>query len=164
MVGLIITWRIGQSTKEGEPANHIRSIAKWAILLGFTVSIVSNAFGYVYMARISSIASSVGLIQALALRAFSEMLLKDLELHYNKVAKENLIRRFDLMRMLSSLNRLISLICIIIVGIVLVNNLNITTRTANFVEGVLYKEHSFGSITFNYANLLLAILVLWGSN
>ncbi|PVH25113.1 mechanosensitive ion channel family protein [Sphingobacterium corticibacter] len=162
--GLIVTWRIGQPTKEGEPANHIRPVAKWAILLGFTVSIISNIFGYVYLARISSIAASVGLIQALALRAFGTMLLKDLDQHYNKVSRENLIRRFDLQRMLNSLNRLISLICLIIVAIVVVNNLNITARTANFLQGVLYKEHALGSITYNYANLLLAILVLWGSN
>ncbi len=164
VIALILTWRIGNTRDVASHHNYILPIAKWGIAIGFTVSILCNLFGYIYFARISSIAASVGLIQALTFRAFGSLLLGDLEQHYNLVSKENLIRRFDLSRMLSSLKRLISLLSLIIVGIVLVNNLNITTRTANFFHAVLYKEHTIGSISFNYANLLLAILVLWGSN
>lgn len=164
VAALWLTWRLGKQNLEREPVSYIRPFAKWIILLGFALAIINNALGYIHAARVCSIAASVGLIQALALRAFCEMILRDVEQQYQSVTPENVLRRFDLLRMLGSFRRLLSFLTTIIAAIVLINNLAITEQTSTFIKSVMLKDRPLGGITFNYANLLIAIFVIWGAN
>lgn len=162
--GLVLTWIVGRVRKSQEPASKAHRWATLGILLGFTVAIGSSLLGYAYVAHTFSIASTIGLAQAMTLRAFRHMLLHDLEVYYTKSNNDRLIRRFDINRLRKTLDVIISVCCTLVILIALVNNLDITVQASTAFSNVLMTQHRVGGIEFTYGNLLLAVFVLWLSN
>lgn len=161
---IALVWTMGKKTDVDNPVGYIPKYARWAIMLGYLISISMNAFGYIQQARMWSLASAIGLLQAMSLRSFRDMLLHDLENQYERANPETLFRRFDLKRMLKSMDRLIRFCCGALIALVLLNNLQLTREIGSLLERLLTKTHTIGSISYNYADLLLAIAIIWLAN
>lgn len=163
-LGVVVVWFMGRRVDVDNPVGYIHRYARWAIMFGHAFAVILDVMGYISLSRMWSLAAGIGLLQAISLRAVREMLLHDIESQHRRVRPEALLRRFDLKRMLQSVDRLIRFCCGILIVLVLINNLHLTRETQSFMERLLMAEHKIGGITFTYANLLLAIAVIWLAN
>lgn len=162
--GIALVFIMGRRTDVDNPVGYMHRYARIIIMLGHLLAIVLNALDYLALSRMWSLATGIGFLQAMSLRAFRDMILHDLAKQYERAKAEAVFRRFDLKRMLASVDRLIRFICAALIAIVLVNNLHITREAGSFLEKLLTADHKVGSITFTYGDLLLAIAVVWIAN
>lgn len=162
--GMTLVWTMGRKTDVDNPVGYIPKYARWIIIVGHLIAILMNLFGYIIQARMWSLASGIGLLQALSLRSFRDMLLHDLENQYQRARPEAMFRRFDLRRMLRSVDRLIRFICGALIILVLFNNLHLTREIGTLLERLLVSEHQLGGINYSYGDLLMAIAVIWIAN
>ncbi|TYR34449.1 mechanosensitive ion channel [Sphingobacterium phlebotomi] len=164
ILSIAVVWFMGRRTDIDNPIGYIHRYARWLIILGYFLAVVLNIMGYVSFARMWSLAAGIGLLQVIALRAVREMLLHDIEQQYNKVKPEALFRRFDLKRMLLSFDRLFRFCAVVLIVLVLLNNFHLVREASSLLERLLMTEHKIGGLTFAYANLLLALAVIWLAN
>lgn len=162
--GIALVFIMGRRTDTDNPVGYMHRYARIIIMLGNLLAIVLNAMDYLTISRMWSLATGIGFLQAMSLRAFRDMILHDLSKQYERAKAETVFRRFDLKKMLASVNRLLRFICTALIAIVLVNNLHITREAGSFLEKLLTSTHKVGSITFTYGDLLLAITVVWIAN
>lgn len=163
-LGVIMVWFMGRRIDVDNPVGYIHRYARWAIMAGHLIAVILDIAGYINLSRMWSLAAGIGLLQAISLRAVREMLLHDIENQYKRVKPEAMFRRFDLNRMLHSINRLIHFCCGALIVLVLINNLHLAREAQSLAEQLLMAEHKIGGITFTYANLLLAVAVIWLAN
>lgn len=164
VLGVVVVWFMGRRVDVDNPVGYIHRYARWAIMAGHVIAMILTIMGYISLSRMWSLAAGIGLLQAISLRAVREMLLHDIENQYKWVKPDAVFRRFDLNRMLHSVNRMILFCSGALVVLVLVNNLHLARETQSVAERLLMAEHKIGGITFTYANLLLAIAVIWVAN
>ncbi|TDS12964.1 mechanosensitive ion channel family protein [Sphingobacterium paludis] len=162
--GIALVYLMGRRTDVDNPVGYLHRYARVLIMLGHLLAIVLNAVDYISVSRMWSLATGIGFLQAMSLRAFRDMILHDLAKQYERAKAETVFRRFDLKKMLSSVDRLIRLLCVALIVIVFINNLHITREAGAFFEKLLTTNHKVGSITFTYGDLLLAIAVVWIAN
>lgn len=164
VLSIAVVWSMGRRIDVDNPIGYIHRYARWLIILGHFLAIVLNIMGYISFARMWSLAAGIGLLQVIALRAVREMLLHDIEHQYNKAKPEALFRRFDLKRMLLSFERLFRFCSAVLIVLVLLNNFHLVREASSLLERLLMAEHKIGGVTFAYANLLLAVAVIWLAN
>ncbi|MBD1434585.1 mechanosensitive ion channel [Sphingobacterium sp. DN00404] len=164
VISITLVWFMGRRTDVDNPIGYIHRYARWLIILGHFLAIVLNLMGYISFARMWSLAAGIGLLQVIALRAVREMLLHDIEHQYKKAKPEALFRRFDLKRMLLSFERLFRFCSAVLIVLVLLNNFHLVREASALLERLFMTEHKIGGITFAYANLLLAVVVIWLAN
>lgn len=111
-----------------------------------------------------SLAAGISLLQIIALRAVRDMLLHDIEQQYNRVKSDALLRRFDLKGMLLRFDRLFRFCSALLIVLALLNNFHLIREAISLFEHLLLAEHKIGGVTFTYANLLLALTVIWLAN
>lgn len=162
--GIVVVWFMGRKVDADNPVGYIHRYARWAIMAGHVLAVIVVVVGYISLSRMWSLAAGIGLLQAISLRAVREMLLHDIENQYKWVKPDAVFRRFDLNGMLHSVDRLIHFCSGALVVLVLVNNLHLARETQSLAERLLMAEHRVGGITFTYANLLLAVAVIWVAN
>ncbi|RZF58390.1 mechanosensitive ion channel family protein [Sphingobacterium corticibacterium] len=164
VISITLVWFMGRRTDVDNPIGYIHRYARWLIIMGHFLAIVLNLMGYISFARMWSLATGIGLLQVIALRAVREMLLHDIEHQYKKAKPEALFRRFDLKRMLLSFERLFRFCSAVLIVLVLLNNFHLVREASALLERLFMTEHKIGGITFAYANLLLAVVVIWLAN
>ncbi len=164
VISITLVWFMGRRTDVDNPIGYIHRYARWLIIMGHFLAIVLNLMGYISFARMWSLATGIGLLQVIALRAVREMLLHDIEHQYKKAKPEALFRRFDLKRMLLSFERLFRFCAAVLIVLVLLNNFHLVREASALLERLFMTEHKIGGITFAYANLLLAVVVIWLAN
>ncbi|TCV12870.1 mechanosensitive ion channel-like protein [Sphingobacterium alimentarium] len=151
--------------KNKESAGYINNAIYIIFVLLNVTAIVMNIIGKVNISRSFSIASAVGLMQSFTLRFFIEMIRDDL---HRQFEKDNLYNgfwlRFNRERMTKLGLDLLKLICVLLAIVVLANNLNFIDTLVNFSENVLERKRKIGDITFSFANLIIAILLLLITN
>ncbi|KGE12711.1 mechanosensitive ion channel family protein [Sphingobacterium deserti] len=162
--GIALVYLMGRRTDIDNPVGYMHRYARVLIMLGHLLAIVLNAVDYVSVSRMWSLATGIGFLQAMSLRAFRDMILHDLAKQYERAKAETVFKRFDLKKMLASVDRLIRIICVALIAIVFINNMHITREAGAFFEKLLTTNHKVGSITFTYGDLLLAIAVVWIAN
>src|SRR5690606_22633141 len=164
VISITLVWFMGRRTDVDNPIGYIHRYARWLIIMGHFLAIVLNLMGYISFARMWSLAAGIGLLQVIALRAVREMLLHDIEHQYKKAKPEALFWRFDLKRMLLSFERLFRFCSSVLIVLVLLNNFHLVREASALLERLFMTEHKIGGITFAYANLLLAVVVIWLAN
>lgn len=162
--GIALVYIMGRRTDVDNPVGYVHRYARVLIMLGHLLAVVLNVADYIAVSRMWSLATGIGFLQAMSLRAFRDMLLHDLAKQYERARAETVFRRFDLKKMLASVDRLIRFICAALILVVLVSNLHLTREAGSFLEKLLTTNHKVGSITFTYGDLLLAIAVVWLAN
>lgn len=148
-----------------ESAGYINTFVYILFVLLNVTAIILNVLGKVNVSRSFSIASAVGLMQSFTLRFFIEMIKEDLQRQFEK---DNLYKgfwiRFNRERLMKLVMELLKFTCIILAIVVLANNLHFIDSLVNFSENVLEKKRKIGDISFSFANLIVAVLLLLITN
>lgn len=164
LAGVRLLWALGQKTDGKVHFDHLRPFARWGLVVISISAIILNVFGFLNLARTCSIAVGVGLLQALSLHAFRDMLSHDLLNSYENAKEGRFINRFDKQKMIAALHRVIRLFAIILVIIIWANTLHITSEVRRLFDRLLHSNHTIGSITYSYGDVLLAFVVVWIAN
>ncbi|WP_286736326.1 MULTISPECIES: mechanosensitive ion channel family protein [Sphingobacterium] len=162
--GIRLLWILGRKTDSKIPFDYLRPFARWALIAFSMAAIIFDFFGYLNLARTCSIAAGVGLLQALSLHAFRDMMSHDLLNSYENAKEAHFISRFDKEKMITALHRVIGLFSTILVIIIWANTLHITSEIRRLFDRLLHSNHSVGSITYTYGDVLLAFAVVWTAN
>ncbi|MDR2272526.1 MAG: mechanosensitive ion channel [Sphingobacterium sp.] len=162
--GIRLLWILGRKTDSKIPFDYLRPFARWALIAFSMAAIIFAFFGYLNLARTCSIAAGVGLLQALSLHAFRDMMSHDLLNSYENAKEAHFISRFDKEKMITALHRIIGLFSTILVIIIWANTLHITSEIRRLFDRLLHSNHSVGSITYTYGDVLLAFAVVWTAN
>src|SRR5690606_39256028 len=136
VISITLVWFMGRRTDVDNPIGYIHRYARWLIIMGHFLAIVLNLMGYISFARMWSLATGIGLLQVIALRAVREMLLHDIEHQYKKAKPEALFRRFDLKRMLLSFERLFRFCSAVLIVLVLLNNFHLVREASALLEQI----------------------------
>ncbi|CAM3703599.1 mechanosensitive ion channel family protein [Sphingobacterium prati] len=164
LAGVRLLWTLGQKTDGEVPFDHLRPLARWGLVVVSILAVIFNVFGFLNLARTCSIAAGVGFLQALSLPAFRNMLSHDLLNSYENAKEGRFINRFDKQKMIAALHRVIGLFATILVIIVWANTLHITSEVRRLFDRLLHSNHTIGSITYSYGDVLLALVVVWTAN
>ena len=111
-----------------------------------------------------SLVGAIGLLQALSLRAFRDMLLHDLEKQYSKSSERSWIKRLDKRNSIRSLDVFIGFCCTILILVVLMNNLHMNREAWGWVDRILGRSLRIGKLDFSFGDLLLVITIFWVAN
>ncbi len=164
VIGIRLVWVLGRKKNGKVPFDSLRPFARWALLVIITAAILFNLFGFLNLARTCSIAAGVGLLQALSLHAFRDMVSHDLLNSYENAKEGHFVSRFDKEKMITALHRVIGLFSTILVIIIWTNTLHMTSEIRRLFDRLLHSNHSVGSITYTYGDVLLAFAVIWTAN
>ena len=164
LAGLRLLWALGKRTDKDHPFDHLPNFTRWILLFVVALAIVFNLAGFLNLTRICSITAGIGLLQALSLRAFRDMLAHDLVNSYERASEERFIRRFDKAKMVQALSRIVGLFAVVLVLIVWTNSLHLTSEVRRLLDSVLHNSHHIGSISYTYGDVLLAIAVITLAN
>ncbi|MDR0262456.1 MAG: mechanosensitive ion channel [Sphingobacterium sp.] len=164
VIGIRLVWVLGRKKNGKVPFDSLRPFARWGLLVIMTAAILFNLFGFLNLARTCSIAAGVGLLQALSLHAFRDMMSHDLLNSYENAKEGHFVSRFDKEKMITALHRVIGLFSTILVIIIWANTLHMTSEIRRLFDRLLHSNHSVGSITYTYGDVLLAFAVIWTAN
>lgn len=142
---------------------HFKYVA-WGIILTHTLALFCILFGYIDYARIWSTVAGVSLVQTIALKYLKTIFARDLELQFTSAPRLHTLNNFSLDKVLHVFYKLLKLCFVALVFITFFNILGVIGEVIVFVKNIFNNEHHIGNITYNYADLLLAIFVLWLSN
>jgi potassium efflux system protein len=129
------------------------------------LAIVLNALGRISLAKTYSLAAIVGLIQVISLAVFIQICTDALELQI-KVSSCNggLFTRINITTARAAFKRVLSVVAVILWLLVLLINLSISGGVFAFIQQVLVKPRTFGSVTFTWSNVLFFAVILYMSN
>ncbi len=144
--------------------NFIRPVA--LLYLGLNIlAIITNVFGRVSLSKIFSITAVIGLTQMIGLAYFVKVLTEGMELQIKlSSCSEGLFSRVNISRVRAAAKRVFSFIAVLLWLLVFVINLNISNQTFAFIDQVLSKSRTFGSITFTLGNVLFFVIIIYLSN
>lgn len=164
VIGIRLVWVLGRKNKSKAPFDSLRPFARWGLIAISMAAIIFNLFGFLNLARTCGIAAGVGLLQALSLHAFRDMMSHDLLNSYENAKEGYFISRFDKEKMITALHRVIGLFSTILIIIIWSNTLHMTSEIRRLFDRLLHSNHSVGSITYTYGDVLLAFTVVWTAN
>lgn len=164
ILGILFIWYVKRPMDIDNPVRSSHRYMRWIIIVAHVLAVVCAVLGYINLARMWGLAAAIGLVQIVALRAIRDILLRDIEDKYHSLKPEAVMRRFDLKRMLHSCDRLIRFCSGALIILVWANNLYLAEEAYTLSEQLLVTERKIGGITFTYANLFLAVAVIWLAN
>ena len=128
------------------------------------ISLLALFLGHLSFSLIWLNAAGIGLTHILSLHVFRNILHQDLKTQTSTVAESHLLRKVNFEKILNNADRIILLVSFVLFFIVFFNTLQIIEPILNFLKKIFYQERQLGNISFNYANLLWAIFILWLAN
>lgn len=164
LVALYICYRMRVGSSSPQARFNINTYIFAALVLIHLIAMLCNIFGYVTYARYWSIAGAVAILQAIALVGFYHIVVSAFERQFRYVSLRGASSRFDKVRTVRSVRKLLVVISILLGIIVLVINLHSVQQFFNWLFGVLDKTRHMGSITFTFGNLAIGILIITVAN
>lgn len=142
----------------------IRPVTVIYLVFNF-LAVVLNVLGRISLAKTYSLAAIVGLIQVISLAVFIQICTDALELQI-KVSSCNsgLFTRINITTARAAFKRVLSVVAVILWLLVLLINLSISGGVFAFIQQVLVKPRTFGSVTFTLSNVLFFAVILYISN
>lgn len=129
------------------------------------LGLLLNIFGRVSLSKVISITGVIGLTQMIGLAVFTQILLDALDLQIRiSSCNKGLFSRVSHSKTRLAARKVISILCIVLWVMVFLINLNFTAGTFSFLEAVLTKTRSFGSIHFTLGDLLFFVIIVYFSN
>ncbi|KEQ28071.1 mechanosensitive ion channel protein [Pedobacter antarcticus 4BY] len=136
------------------------------IYLIFNVlSVLLNVFGRVSLAKAYSITAIIGLTQVIGLAVFIQVVIEAIEIQIRISACSNgLFSRINIAKSRATFYKLLTGLAILLWMLVFLINLGIASGVYNFIEQVLTKSRSFGSISYQLSNVLYFVIIIYISN
>ncbi len=164
VVGIVILWNFGKKTDKDNPIGFLPMAIVWLLIGCHTASVLLNMLGYLNVARIASLTATLGLVQALSLRTFRDMLLHDLESMFDRPRSDSFFAHMDQTKALRSLDRLIVLCSLALVLVVLLSNLHLSSEAWRHLRLFLQRQLTVAGMGIGYGDLITAGVVLWLAN
>lgn len=136
------------------------------IYLIFNVlSVLLNVFGRVSLAKSYSITAIIGLTQVIGLAVFIQVVIEAIEIQIKISACSNgLFSRINVAKSRATFYKLLTGLAILLWMLVFLINLGIASGVYNFIEQVLTKSRTFGSISYQLSNVLYFVIIIYISN
>lgn len=160
LVALYICYRMRVGSSSPKAKFKINTYIFATLVLIHLIAVLCNIFGYVEYARYWSIGGAVAILQSIALVGFYHIVVVAFERQFRYVSLRGASSRFDKVRTVRSVRKLLIIIGILLGIIVLVINLHSVQQFFNWLFGVLDKTRHVGSITFTFGNLAIGILII----
>jgi len=164
VVGIIILWNFGKKTDRDNPIGFLPMAIVWLLIGCHMASVLLNVLGYLNVARIASLTATLGLVQALSLRTFRDMLLHDLESKFDRPRSNSFFAHIDQNKALRSLDRIIVLCSLALVLVVLLSNLHLSTEAWRHLRQFLQRQLTIAGMNIGYGDVITAGVVLWLAN
>lgn len=144
--------------------NFIRPVAFLYIGLNI-LAVITNVFGRISLAKLFSITAIIGLTQMIGLAYFVQVLTEGLELQIKlSSCSEGLFSRVNISKVRATAKRVLSFVAVLLWLLVFVINLNISNQTFAFLDQILGKSRTFGSVTFTLGNVLFFVIIIYLAN
>nr|WP_249665293.1 mechanosensitive ion channel domain-containing protein [Mucilaginibacter sp. Bleaf8] len=129
------------------------------------LAVIFNIFGRISLAKIYSVTAIMGFTQVIALAVFIQLFTDALELQI-KVSSANggWFSRLNLSKARISFKKALSVVAVILWLLVFFINLSIAGGIFAFVQHVLVKQRTLGSVNFTLSNVLFFAVILYISN
>lgn len=164
ILALVLVWRLAARPKEEISLFQLSAVQKWVTLLLFSLSLLFCVLGNIHLTVAFGTTGIVGVVWFLLLRVFKKMVLDDVDRFYQRADEGDLIRKFDINRIHLKLNRAIIFLSTVVLIFVGINTLGIAAIVIPWIQSGLMEEQKIGGATFNYAEVLIAGLVIWIAN
>jgi potassium efflux system protein len=134
------------------------------LVLNF-LAVILNVLGRISLAKTYSLTAIIGLIQVISLAVFIQICTDALELQI-KISSCNggLFTRININKARAAFKRALSVVAVILWLLVFLINLSISGGVFAFIQQVLAKPRTFGSVSFNLNNVLFFAVILYVSN
>jgi potassium efflux system protein len=129
------------------------------------LSILSNVLGRISLAKVYSVTAIIGLTQIIGLAIFIQIFTDALELQI-KISSCNggLFSRLNISHTRASFKKALSVVAVILWVLVFLINLSIAGGVFAFIQQILAKPRTFGSVTFTLNNVLFFGVIVYISN
>ncbi len=164
IVGIILLWNLGKKTDSDNPIGFLPTYIVWALIGCHLISVLLNVFGYLNIARIASLTATLGVVHALSLRTFRDMVLHDLTSKFEQAKPESFIAKLNPHKIYRSLDRLILFCSLGLVTVVILANLHLSTEALRHFRDFLQKQFSLGGLKIEYGDFFTAAIVVWLAN
>jgi potassium efflux system protein len=136
------------------------------ILIGFNgLAILLNLFGRLSLAKAFAMTGVIGLTQMISLAVFMQIILDAMELQIKiSSCNKGLFSRVSHSKTRASLKKSMHIISIILWVMVFLINMSLLTGTFSFLEAILAKPRTFGSINFSFGNILFFTVIVYLAN
>lgn len=140
-----------------------------AVLAFFVISnaigLLLNVFGRVSLAKVMSTTGVMGLTQMIGLAVFTQIVLDAVELQIKiSSCDKGIFSRVSPTRTRAAAKKALSVLAFILWIMVFLINLSLTAGTFSFLNAILDKTRSFGSIHFTLGNLLFFCVIVYVAN
>ncbi len=140
-------------------------ISIWIFIVFNALAVLLNLFGRVSLAKIFGVTGVIGLTQMIGLAVFTQILLDALEMQIKvSSCSKGLFSRVSHSKTRATAKKAMHSLSVVIWLMVFLINMNLTTGTFSFLDTVLSKNRSFGSIHFTFGNVLFFCLIVYIAN
>lgn len=164
LVGLYICYRMRYGFNSTYAKFKINRYIFAVLVFIHLTAIFCNIFGYVEYARYWSIGGAVAILQSISLVGFYHIVVSAFERQFHYVGMRGTGTRFDKVRTIQSVKKLLLVVCAVLGIIMLVINLHSVQQFFNWLFGVLDKTRHVGSIAFTLGNLAIGVVIITISN
>ncbi|MCW3464852.1 mechanosensitive ion channel domain-containing protein [Chitinophaga nivalis] len=142
----------------------VRRVVMVFIILNILAAIF-NGYGRMSLSKVYGMAAIAGLLQIISLTAFMQIITEALylQMQSSRIAG-GFSSRLNFEKIQAGLNKVLSILVVIIWLMVFTSNLNIYNELYNLISGLIVTRRNIGSTSFTIGNILLFFIILVISN
>ena len=130
-----------------------------------SLSVLLNVLGRISLAKSFTLTGISGVIQVISLAVFIQIVSEAMELHIKvSSCSGGLFSKVNASRSRNSAKQLLFFLCLWLWILVFLINLNILEPIVGFIDQILLRERTFGSITFTLGNVFFFSIIIYIAN
>jgi len=143
------------------PKRYAR-VAIWVLIIFNIFSALLNIFGRIDMAKVTLATGVIGIIELIGLAVFTQIVLDAFELQMRiSSCNKGIFSRVNHAKAKSKLKKVLSIGCLIVWLMVLMINLSVIGGIWEWIDTILSKPRTFGSIHFSFSNILFFSIIIY---
>jgi small-conductance mechanosensitive channel len=161
---IVLGWLFRERLKKAKESKALFFATAVYILLNF-LAVVCNLFGRSTLTQIFGYTSIYTFSQIIALTVFVKLLEEAFVLQIQTSrARKNYPDHFDAAPIVKGINRLVTIVAVVICLIAVTTNLNIYNFVYDQLQSFLVTPQEIGSISFTFGGVVLFLGIIWLAN
>ena len=161
---IVLGWLFRERLKKAKESKALFFATAVYILLNF-LAVVCNLFGRSTLTQILGYTSIYTFSQIIALTVFVKLLEEAFVLQIQTSrARKNYPDHFDAAPIVKGINRLVTIVAVVICLIAVTTNLNIYNFVYDQLQSFLVTPQEIGSISFTFGGVVLFLGIIWLAN
>jgi potassium efflux system protein len=153
-----------RTTSSGMEEAYIKPVLIIHMVLA-GLSVFLNIFGRLSLAKSFNLTGVSGVIEIISLAVLIRVFTEALELHIKvSSCSEGIFSRINIKRSNASARKGLLFLCAWLWILVFMINLNILDPIMGFVQQILTRDRTFGSISFTFGNILFFVIIVFLAN